>query len=238
MKPITSISAQAIHDLWGEGFTVIPRLSDPFPEVTAPDGLVYQWNLIGEKVQGGWSPVPIERHPGIFAPYGTTGEISLRGMALEEKPVELVENFHQEVRRKAQKNVDNWFERQSAAGFSGQVAVADGRGGKQTEIGSAGEGEVNQTKIPLDLIPYIAILLKQRDAIVAEFTRATPELIVTPSLRAHAMESAIMFLRAQIAKENDNGTSANPSDGSGAGSGNSTGGSGHAVSQAEPPSES
>ena len=67
-----------------------------------PEGYVYQWKMysvLGDEqsyvgyqadlYRAGWRPVTHDRHPGVFAPLGTTGAIRMRGQQLMERPVEL-----------------------------------------------------------------------------------------------------------------------------------------------------
>jgi hypothetical protein len=79
-------------------------VSDPYeiPEHLIPKGWRYQWNaisVVGNKdvvmdqsmtmFENGWRPVPAQRHPGVFVPHGTTGEIVRGGQRLEERPTAL-----------------------------------------------------------------------------------------------------------------------------------------------------
>lgn len=74
---------------------------DPYhvPQDIIPEGYEYQWNAVSvtgntdvvlDKSMGfyenHWRPVPAERHPGLFMPYGTTGQIVRGGVRLEERP--------------------------------------------------------------------------------------------------------------------------------------------------------
>ena len=76
--------------------------TDQFEGVRPPDGWSYQWNTVtvfnnADVVMGqqmamrdnGWRPVPAERHPGSFVPFGKTGDIVRDGMRLEERPLEM-----------------------------------------------------------------------------------------------------------------------------------------------------
>ena len=67
-----------------------------------PEGYVYQWKMysvLGDEqsyvgyqadlYRAGWRPVGHDRHPGLFAPVGTTGAIRMRGQQLMERPIEL-----------------------------------------------------------------------------------------------------------------------------------------------------
>lgn len=84
------------------------------PEELIPKGWTYQWNtvtiynnpdlVIGQQMQmyeNGWRPVPAERHPGKFVPFGKTGDIIRDGMRLEERPEVLTEEAREEDQRVA-----------------------------------------------------------------------------------------------------------------------------------------
>jgi hypothetical protein len=69
------------------------------PEVI-PDGMRYEWKTysvlgqvqprrIGRFERRGWTPVPAERHPGLFTPKGYTGNIEYDGLILMERAEEL-----------------------------------------------------------------------------------------------------------------------------------------------------
>lgn len=71
-----------------------------FDKAIIPDGWSYEWKrysvlgqedpaYMAELHQLGFSPVPAERHPGLFLPVGYTGSIILGGQILMERPVEL-----------------------------------------------------------------------------------------------------------------------------------------------------
>ncbi len=74
---------------------------DPFhiPPEIIPTGWDYQWNavtiynnsdvLVGQNMKmyaNGFRPVPADRHPGMYMPYGATGAIIREGQRLEERP--------------------------------------------------------------------------------------------------------------------------------------------------------
>lgn len=78
------------------------QVGDSFdvPAHEIPKGWTYQWNImtvVGEEktdVQlemhaNGWRPVPANRHPGRWTPNGHTGAIIVRGLRLEERPIQL-----------------------------------------------------------------------------------------------------------------------------------------------------
>lgn len=101
-KPSEILGSGRLHDLWGEGYTVVPRLATfDVPEHIIPHGMTYQWNEIRKsepkvKYPEGWTPVSAERHPGLFAPFGYVGNIEVGGMVLCEKPRTQVEAAHAE----------------------------------------------------------------------------------------------------------------------------------------------
>jgi hypothetical protein len=79
---------------------------DPYhiPEGIAPDGWTYQWNTVSVyndsgivmdqqmgMYENGWRAVPATRHPGMFVPVGTKGDIVRGGQRLEERPAILTE---------------------------------------------------------------------------------------------------------------------------------------------------
>lgn len=72
----------------------------------------------------------------------------------------------EDTKAKAQQNVDDWFSRQFAAGFSGNVTVLS----EGSEIGNATDArEVGDktlesvTKIPRELQPYVGEIFAERD---------------------------------------------------------------------------
>ncbi len=85
----------------GDKFHVDPR--------QIPDGWDYQWNTVSvlgstqearsvslQMQANGWTPVPAERHPGVWTPVGYTGEIVVDGNRLEERPKILSEEARYE----------------------------------------------------------------------------------------------------------------------------------------------
>lgn len=76
------------------------------------DGWVYQWNVVstlGKEdpvaqatlTRAGWTPVPAERHPGLFLPAGSTGAIVIDGLRLDERPLALEEEAQRESKQEA-----------------------------------------------------------------------------------------------------------------------------------------
>ena len=100
------------------GRTRVRQNDDIYSRATslAPEGWVYQWNVVsvlGEEkrdmqaqmAQLGFTPVPAERHDGVFLPVGTKGEIVLGGLRLEERPLELEMEAREEDRQAARSQV-------------------------------------------------------------------------------------------------------------------------------------
>lgn len=164
--PCDVISEQALQDLWGIGFTIVPRVApDKVFDVAAdlaPAGMSYQWGFNPDKA---WKPVPASRHPGMFAPYGYSGHIEVGGLCLMERPKAEVDAFHAEAHRKARQNVTDWHDRVAAQGFIGGVTVLqEGSAGRSADIREIGEKTLESvTKIPRDLTPYIAEIFAERD---------------------------------------------------------------------------
>ena len=147
MKPIRElISREVIDDLWGAGYTILPRTRhpDPFfvPPEMVPQGRSYQWmHLIHDRFHigtakdhsdgGGWAPVPSSRHDGYFMPAGFIGDIEVNGLGLFEKP-----KFEVDAERAANiqkaKDAADPFAFFYDKGFDGHVKV----GTERTEIGA------------------------------------------------------------------------------------------------------
>lgn len=119
-KPVRRIKVS------GDRFWVPPEL--------IPDGWAYQWNVVTVKgqenpsdqaalVRAGWTPVPAERHPGLFVPNGTKGPIIVDGLRLDERPMELEMEARTEDRQQALHQVNGSREqfgfRPTASGFEG-----------------------------------------------------------------------------------------------------------------------
>lgn len=170
MKPVRDIiSREVIDDLWGAGYTILPRNRhpDPFfvqPEII-PQGRAYQWmHLVHDQtwIKSGWAAVPASRHDGYFMPTGFVGDIEVNGLGLFEKPKFEVDQERAAQTAAAHKQVDDWKERWGGQ-FSGEAIV----GVERTEIGSTKTIE-NTTKIPRDMVPYIALIFEERDRLGAE----------------------------------------------------------------------
>lgn len=170
MKPVRDIiNREIIDDLWGAGYTILPRTRhpDPFfvhPEII-PQGRAYQWmHLIHDKYHigdkdhsMGWAAVPASRHDGHFMPAGFVGDIEVNGLGLFEKPKFEVEADKAKQTAAAHKQVDDWKERWGGQ-FSGETVIS----GERTEIGETKTIE-DTTKIPRDMVPYIAQIFEERD---------------------------------------------------------------------------
>lgn len=89
-------------------FAVPPEILDQLRH----EGWVYQWNVVSVKGQedpvaqatltrAGWTPVPAERHPGLFLPAGATGAIIIDGLRLDERPLALEMDARLEAKQEA-----------------------------------------------------------------------------------------------------------------------------------------
>lgn len=76
------------------------------------EGYELQWNtytVVNERAidhemnmyENGWRPVPADRHPGVWTPHGTKGEVIRGGMRLEERPTSLGKQAREEDLRNA-----------------------------------------------------------------------------------------------------------------------------------------
>lgn len=160
--------------LWDRGFTIAERPRDPTDTVKPPAGRAYQWmHLEHDRVmfhRTGWAPVPHERHPGVFAPWGATGNIEWSGMGLFEKPKFEVDAELAANGAKAHQNVQDWKDKAAGDGFFGVAgAVEEGHGVTRVEVGTTKTFE-NATPIPRDMQPYIGQIFEERDRLGALFT--------------------------------------------------------------------
>lgn len=181
MKPAREIvSREIIDDLWGAGYTILPRARhpDPFhvPAEMVPWGRSYQWfdlkhdkfHYGDDKHNTGWAPVPAARHDGYFMPAGFVGDIEISGLGLFEKPRFEVEQDRAAAAQKAQDagNPAKFF---AGKGFSGSVTI-----GTQTKLGeldTVKTTEIGETKtienitaIPRELTPYKQITEEAENA--------------------------------------------------------------------------
>jgi hypothetical protein len=165
------VSRDIIEDLWGAGYTILPRRrhTDPFhvPDDMVPQGRAYQWmHLIHDKalfesgkgaIPNAWAPVPASRHDGYFMPAGHIGNIEVNGLGLFEKPKFEVDAERASQVAAAHKQVDDWKAKWGGQ-FSGEVST----NGEKTFIGETKTIE-DTTAIPHDMVPYIAQIFEERD---------------------------------------------------------------------------
>lgn len=94
-------------------FAVDPRM--------IPDGWSYEWKretiynepdpaYQAELASNGWTPVPCERHDGVFLPHGTQGAIRRGGLILMERPAILTEEARIEDKRNADRALRSAYE--------------------------------------------------------------------------------------------------------------------------------
>ena len=101
------------------GRTRVRRSDDKFfvDPAIIPPGWHYQWKrhtILGQEDpayqaelhQVGFSPVPAERHPGVFLPAGATGSIIIGGQMLMERPIELENEARFEEKQRADAQVN------------------------------------------------------------------------------------------------------------------------------------
>ncbi len=141
MKPIREVvSRDIIEDLWGAGYTILPRKrhADPFfvPPELIPQGRSYQWmHLIHDRAWfdgTGWAAVPASRHDGYYMPAGHIGDIEVNGLGLFEKPKFEVDADKAAQNAAARKQVDDWKQKWGGQ-FAGEVSID----GKTETIGNA-----------------------------------------------------------------------------------------------------
>lgn len=205
--------AWIVQELWGLGLTIIPRAKVEkvfdLAKDLAPAGMAYQWNehLNAAAKVVGWKCIPASRHPGLFMPYGYTGDIEVNGLWLMERSKAEVDSFHAEAHVKARQNVDDWMGRQAQAGFTGGVTMlSEGSDSQSAEVSDIGGGETNRTKIPKDMYGYLPSLMLERDVIFNDLraSYSVPDTL-TPTdiigLRVIALDQAIENIRKKIATE-------------------------------------
>lgn len=216
------ISQETIKELWDSGYTLTRRLQDPtqIPTSDIPMGRAYQWmHLEHDKlhIDTGWAPVPYERHPGRFAPWGTTGNIEWNGLGLFEKPKFEVEAEHAASHAKAHQNVEDWKDHVATA-FTGRVTVGTSRDdAKVVEVRN--KTVENATAIPSDMVMHMPEIFAERDRLsklfvenpenpeVEDFAQAytrqmseTPDAPKWPTLNAIILPVAIKNVRAHLSK--------------------------------------
>lgn len=184
MKPVREvISREIIDDLWGAGYTILPRNRhpDPFhvPPEMVPQGRSYQWwHLVHDKFYfekygnqlSTWAPVPASRHDGYYMPAGHVGDIEVNGLGLFEKSKFEVEQERAQNANAAQQAVHDW-KQVTGTMFSGEVSI----GGEKTAIGETKTYE-NTSKIPRDMVPYIDKILAERDYLANEYAKESKDI--------------------------------------------------------------
>lgn len=181
MKRVRDIVGRdVIDDLWGAGYTILPRNRhpDPFfvpPEMVPATRSYRWWHLVHDKFHferlpgnsSGWSPVPASRHDGYFMPAGHVGDIEVSGLGLFEKSKVEVDAERAANHTKAQQQVADWVEK-TGAQFSGSVSVGD----VGTEVGDAEVGKSlfpdtktieTTVRLPADMLPHMAEVFAERD---------------------------------------------------------------------------
>ncbi len=227
MKPVREVvSRETIDDLWGAGYTILPRARhpDPFymPAEMVPQGRSYQWmHLVHDKFHyghGGWAAVPAFRHDGYFMPAGHVGDIEVNGLGLFEKPKFEVDAERAGQVAKAKQQVTDWAEKNKD--LFGDVSV----NGERTEIGATKTIE-NISKIPRELTPYIAQIFEERDRLYSDLQKVwegngvmtdyqsgiirkynealdeDPNILKGPTFNALLMPAAIENIRKRITEE-------------------------------------
>jgi hypothetical protein len=201
---LTQKERDVIHNLWGLGLTVVARTigSALFDLAMPPKGSSYQWHETPEK--DGWKAVPFDRHPGVFAPWGTMGDIEYGDLYLLERPAAEVEAAHAASHAKARWNVDDWIRRQADAGFTGSVTMlGESESSRSAETVEIGAETPLSSKIPDDLVPHLAELLRERDRLVAASIKASIDTLKPPNmaeLRASCLQLAIETIRKRYAE--------------------------------------
>lgn len=191
--PHAVISTQQVADLWERGYAVIPRSlfgRDPYAIADAikRPGMAQQWGDKPRKAEylaQGWRMVVNEAWPGLFSPYGAVGDVEVDGLILMQKPQHEVDRVHAQNHAQAQKNVDDWIDRQRAAGFSVEIMQnvstdSDAVGPDPSLSEAANNGGMILHKkdgiptvdttvgIPRDMMPYVSEILKERDRLCEE----------------------------------------------------------------------
>jgi hypothetical protein len=218
------VSREIIDDLWGAGYTILPRRrhADPLyvPVEMVPQGRSYQWmHLVHDKYHyghGGWAAVPASRHDGYFMPAGHIGDIEVNGLGLFEKLKFKVDAEHAENNAKAHKLVTDWVEKNSGI-FTGEISI----NGDKVQIGATKTIE-DVTKIPRELMPYIAQIFEERDRLGRCFVdgdietkwaevpymvymKENPDASRWPTLNALLLPTAIETIRKRITEEATSG---------------------------------
>jgi hypothetical protein len=189
MKPVREVvTREIIDDLWGAGYTILPRRRHPDPFYIDPAMIpvtrAYQWwHLVHDRGffggTSGWAPVPASRHDGYFMPAGFVGDIEVNGLGLFDKPEFEVREAQAAAVQKAKDAADpvKFF---VGKGFDGTVVMShqDETGAIETtaKIGTGGAAHVNEeTKtfnpmimVPVDMMPHMGAIFAERDRLVDE----------------------------------------------------------------------
>ncbi len=193
------LDAEKIDELYKCGFVIIER-GDPFdiPAALIKPDWSYQWFTDGEHPKG-WKAVAYQDHPGWFAPPDKQGLVVVKGNRLFRKLKAEVEEFHRQNKRKAEKLVEDWAEKNGAFFGGASILRTDGEEAVRTVV-TAGKGvetrvetfEHPSTKtvelvshIPKDMIPYIEEVFIERDRIRDQMVR--PDHTLDP---AHVLTDA------------------------------------------------
>jgi len=231
MKPVREVvTREIIDDLWGAGYTILPRRrhADPFfvsPEMI-PQGRAYQWmHLIHDKDMysgRGWAAVPASRHDGYFMPAGFIGDIEVNGLGLFEKPKFEVDAERKEQINAAYKLTDDWMKKWSGelsgeSALFGEVKIGEtsiklGDGIFDVEQAQYIDGKTKTiettTAIPRDMVPYIDQIFEERDRLSREAIKAygiDKSLSKLPTLSALVLPAAINNIRQRIIEETKSG---------------------------------
>ncbi len=186
MKPVREVvSREIIDDLWGAGYTILPRKRHPDPFFVPPEMVPatrsYQWwHLVHDRGffggTSGWSAVPASRHDGYFMPAGHVGDIEVSGLGLFEKPKFEVDAERRQQPSAVEKQVTDWIDKNAAFGISGSVSFGD----QTATVGDPNEAKkfapfvtdaktVETTvKIPKDMLAYVPQIFEERDKLVSE----------------------------------------------------------------------
>jgi hypothetical protein len=191
----------AVQELWGMGYAVVPLLSlTELLDLPKPrTGMSYQWH--DKPTLDGWKAVPCSRHPGLFAPLGSSDDICVHHLYLLERPKAETDAALQAARDKAKKNVDDWFGRQADHGLSGTVTVLGESGSHRTaEVTEIGERQSLRTKVPPEMFEHLAELLRERDRLlVAMQEESVISIEQLPSARETCLRVAIENIRTKYA---------------------------------------
>jgi hypothetical protein len=115
-----------------------------------------------------------------------------------------IDSAHAAAHAKARWNVDDWIKRQADAGFSGSITVlGESESSRSAETVEIGAETPLSSKIPDDLIPRLAELLRERDRLVAACIKASIDTLKPPNiaeLRASCLQLAIDTIRKKYAE--------------------------------------